>query len=58
MMDSCVVRIRLKRKIHGWLCIYKSFRHHHLKGREKAYHESYEAHLLMYTDSSSYLERK
>lgn len=27
MIDSYLVRIELKRMIHGWLCIFKSFNH-------------------------------
>lgn len=52
MTESCLVRIELKRMIHGWLCIFKSFNHYASEGKTTSTTESYEAHILMYKDSA------
>lgn len=48
MIDSCLVRLELKRMIHGWLCTFKSFNHYASEGKTTSTTKSYKAHILMH----------
>ena len=51
MIGSCLVTVRRKRMIHGWLYTFKSFSHYASERKTTSSTESYDAYMLMCTDS-------